>query len=186
MAISRSVLKRRMYECGGISPDDEENEAVVELLDALEEAEVKLKRYDKGFASARVLAVAVRQIQAVMAAYLPPDSTVPEKEVISAVLLFTDNRHVIESLTFWPDAGSGIALCPACGRDPWKCDCPDPLAVLAGAVRAVFAATSDSMPPDNIMKHLCTQEVGEALRRVPEAWPLVTPEKPRTLDSLEK
>lgn len=37
--ITQAELKRRMLECGGISPDDAENAAVLELFDKFEEME---------------------------------------------------------------------------------------------------------------------------------------------------
>lgn len=37
--ITRDELKRRMLQCGGISPDDAENAAVMELLDRVERLE---------------------------------------------------------------------------------------------------------------------------------------------------
>lgn len=41
-AISRQELKRRLLECGGISPDDAENAAVLELFEDLDLAESNL------------------------------------------------------------------------------------------------------------------------------------------------
>ena len=37
--ISRNELNRRMLQCGGVSPDDAENAAVLELLERVEELE---------------------------------------------------------------------------------------------------------------------------------------------------
>lgn len=37
--ITQAELKRRLLECGGISPDDAENAAVLELFDKFEEME---------------------------------------------------------------------------------------------------------------------------------------------------
>lgn len=41
--ISQDELKRRMLQCGGISPDDAENKAVMELMDRAERSEGALR-----------------------------------------------------------------------------------------------------------------------------------------------
>jgi len=48
-AISRQELKRRLLQCGGISPDDAENAAVLELFEALDLAESNLSETEFDF-----------------------------------------------------------------------------------------------------------------------------------------
>lgn len=65
--ISHNELKRRLLQCGGVSPDDMENAAIMGLFDRAESAEARLQAAEE----------ALREIQTV--ARTPEEAYTPNK-----------------------------------------------------------------------------------------------------------